>query len=162
MALGEGVAVPLPAPRGGEGDVADDLAGVLRTMTVTPPWGERAAGFVEERRAFGMRKYGQPLRAFDGRSAHLDALQELVDLMAYLHKAEIERAALEEELEKVRVVLAGELRRTLQAQAQRDAERGRAERLEAELEESRRALVACNLGRGVHKSVGGVDNGGAA
>lgn len=37
-----------------------------------------------ERKAFGMRKYGQPLQAGNGRSMLDDAYGEVLDLAAYL------------------------------------------------------------------------------
>lgn len=157
--LGEGVAVPLQAPAEGKAEVVDSLVAYLakHRTTLGEVWADRVAAFAQERRAFGMRKYGQPLRTFDGRPPHLDALQEAVDLVVYLHKAEMQYAELEDELEKVRQTLSEELHRTLQVQGQRDAERRRADRLEAEVVELRRALVrrpACC----VHNPVGDVHN----
>lgn len=73
-----GAATPEPPPRPGRGNVLDDLVAVLR-----------------ERSDFGLRKYGTRLESWNGRAAHLDALQELGDLFVYLHQAEMERADLE-------------------------------------------------------------------
>lgn len=46
---------------------------------------------LKERKEFGLRKYGQPLQAENGRSFLLDAYLEALDLTAYL------RGLLEEE-----------------------------------------------------------------
>lgn len=75
-----GAATPEPPPRPGRAVVLDDLVAALR-----------------ERSSFGERKYGTKLQTFNGRDAHLDALQELLDLFVYLHQAEMERAELERE-----------------------------------------------------------------
>ena len=39
-----------------------------------------------ERQAFGTQKYGEPLRAFNGRDPLVDAYQELIDLLVYLRQ----------------------------------------------------------------------------
>ena len=69
-----GMNAPEPPPRGGEGDM---WLLVLADM--------------EERRRMGVEKYGQPLRAFDGRRALRDAYQEALDLAVYLRKELYER-----------------------------------------------------------------------
>jgi hypothetical protein len=46
---------------------------------------------VEERKAIGIKRYGQTLRAHDGRDALLDAYQEALDLCVYLRKLMFER-----------------------------------------------------------------------
>ena len=43
-----------------------------------------AVDLLYERKAFGTRKYGTPLQPCNGRSFHLDAVQEAADLLAYL------------------------------------------------------------------------------
>ena len=43
-----------------------------------------------ERHAFGVAKYGTGLRAFNGRNALIDALQEALDLVVYLEQARVE------------------------------------------------------------------------
>lgn len=93
---GQGIATPLQAPVGGQENVPNALIRMLRENreALGAPWADMAIQFVEERSNFGRRKYGQELHTFDGRSPHLDALQELVDLMQYLHKAELEHASL--------------------------------------------------------------------
>jgi hypothetical protein len=78
-------ATPEPAPRPGRKVVLDDLVAVLR-----------------ERSDFGLRKYGTRLETWNGRDAHLDALQELADLFVYQHQAAMERADLEAEVVKLR------------------------------------------------------------
>jgi hypothetical protein len=74
-----------PAPVSGERPVVPDLVALL-----------------EERRAFGARKYGTELHTHNGRDAYLDALQGLLDLFVYLHQAQLEGAQLREELAALR------------------------------------------------------------
>jgi hypothetical protein len=50
---------------------------------------------MEERRQVGLRRYGQPLRAFNGRSAARDLREELLDAANYSLQVEREMAALE-------------------------------------------------------------------
>lgn len=42
---------------------------------------------LEDRKAFGIKKYGTPLRANNGRNALVDAYQEALDLCLYLRQA---------------------------------------------------------------------------
>lgn len=46
---------------------------------------------VEARRAFGLKKYGTVLQAFNGRDALMDAYQEALDLVMYLRQMIYER-----------------------------------------------------------------------
>lgn len=50
---------------------------------------------LEERRAVGLRRYGKPLRAFNGREAPRDLEDELLDGAAYARQVGREMAALE-------------------------------------------------------------------
>lgn len=50
---------------------------------------------MEERRQVGLRRYGQPLRAFNGRNAARDLRDELLDGANYALQVEREMAALE-------------------------------------------------------------------
>jgi hypothetical protein len=50
---------------------------------------------MEERRQVGLRRYGQPLRAFNGRHAARDLREELLDAANYSLQVEREMAALE-------------------------------------------------------------------
>lgn len=92
----DGIAVPQAMPVGGQENVPAALIAKLQEHreVLGAEWADIAIGFIRERTAFGKRKYGQELMTFDGRSPHLDALQELVDLMQYLHKAEMQHARL--------------------------------------------------------------------
>lgn len=45
---------------------------------------------IRERAAFGLAKYGRPLRPFDGRDSLIDAYQEALDGLNYARKAEME------------------------------------------------------------------------
>lgn len=49
------------------------------------PWVHRLVQVdLEKRLAFGVRKYGQPLQPFNGRSFLRDAYEEVLDLACYL------------------------------------------------------------------------------
>lgn len=54
---------------------------------------EVVARDVLERMELGMRRYGTPLQAFNGRDALWDAYEEAIDLACYLRQAIIEREA---------------------------------------------------------------------
>lgn len=58
---------------------------------------------LEKRAALGERKYGQPLKAFNGRDALMDAYQEVLDLAMYMRQAIAEREKLERELTRLKV-----------------------------------------------------------
>jgi hypothetical protein len=45
---------------------------------------------MEERRDYGVKKYGQPVMSFNGRSALQDAWEEALDLLVYLTQARLE------------------------------------------------------------------------
>jgi hypothetical protein len=63
---------PLPSP--GQQSVQDALIGA-----------------VQERRAYGVRKYGRPLETHNGRDALTDAWEEALDLVTYLTQMRLER-----------------------------------------------------------------------
>jgi hypothetical protein len=69
-------AVPQPAPTRGQEDVTDL---VVRDLLA--------------RREMGTAKYGTPLRTFNGRSALMDAYQEVLDLANYLRQRIAEEEA---------------------------------------------------------------------
>lgn len=48
-------------------------------------------GAIEERREYGIRKYGRPLETDNGRDALKDAWEEALDLFTYLTQARLER-----------------------------------------------------------------------
>lgn len=48
-----------------------------------------------EREQLGIERYGQPVRAFNGRSALMDAYQEALDLAVYLRQAIAEQESLD-------------------------------------------------------------------
>lgn len=117
-----GIATPLPRPVGGRENVPEGLIALLveHREQLGGEWVDHAVSCIVERTAFGRRKYGQELHTFDGRSPHLDALQELVDLMQYLHKAEMQHAALEQENAGLRARVA-----VLQGELEQEREMGR-------------------------------------
>lgn len=59
-----------------------------------------------ERRATGVRRYGRPLETWNGRDAHRDLREELLDALAYSEQAAQERADLEVELAAARADVA--------------------------------------------------------
>ncbi len=70
-----------PAPQAGMGDVWASLIPGL--PAILQP-------YAAERRRQGIERYGTPLQPHNGRDALYDALQEAMDLLAYLRQAEIE------------------------------------------------------------------------
>jgi hypothetical protein len=46
---------------------------------------------IEERKAAGIKTYGEPLKAFNGRDPLVDAYQEVLDLAVYLRQELYER-----------------------------------------------------------------------
>jgi hypothetical protein len=50
----------------------------------------------------GRRKYGTPLKPFNGRDALVDCYQEALDLVVYLRQFQAERAEMLAELESIR------------------------------------------------------------
>jgi len=69
------MSIPLPPPK--EGLEVPVWSLVMKDMT--------------DRDQFGRKKYGQPLKAHDGRDPLTDAYQEALDLAVYLRKAIFER-----------------------------------------------------------------------
>ena len=53
------------------------------TVDVDEAMYPRAARLLRERKAFGLRKYGTPLKTFNGRDPRVDELQELLDAQCY-------------------------------------------------------------------------------
>ena len=73
---------------------ATSITGVLKDM-------------LDRRAARGLATYGRPLEAFNGREALLDALEEVLDLAAYIQQEREERKRLEAELERAMAVVNG-------------------------------------------------------
>jgi hypothetical protein len=71
---------PEPAPTNGTGP---ELWPIVIARHDNRPAFARAA---RERHAFGVGKYGVALRAWNGRKACVDALQEALDLVVYLEQ----------------------------------------------------------------------------
>jgi hypothetical protein len=78
-------AAPQPKPGGGDIDVAVVAAERLKALGL----GEIAED-IEARIRLGERKYGTRLKAFNGRSALLDLLQESLDAINYSMQCQIE------------------------------------------------------------------------
>jgi hypothetical protein len=60
------------------------------TGTGKPVWPIVVADMIE-RNQIGTKKYGTPLRAYNGRDALMDAYQEALDLVVYLRQSIYER-----------------------------------------------------------------------
>lgn len=71
---------PQPAPIVGEGDVWAEIIAELPAHDILRP-------LAEARRLQGIERYGVPLQRANGRAHMVDALQEALDLMAYLRAA---------------------------------------------------------------------------
>ncbi|MFZ5440494.1 MAG: hypothetical protein ACOZQL_10825 [Myxococcota bacterium] len=83
---------PQPSPTAGEG--AEVWPSLLAKYGHALP--HELIALCRERDARGREKYGTPLRAKNGRDPLIDALQEMLDLAAYLHQAELERSSSED------------------------------------------------------------------
>ena len=57
------------------------------------------------RQMVGLERYGKPLTPLDGRNNLQDALEEALDLAAYLAKEKLEREAINAENERLRALL---------------------------------------------------------
>ena len=83
---------PQPPPIDEGIDVGASLEATLTRLYLfgadasTAPTIHDALELVQERRAFGLAKYGQPLRTEDGRDGIEDLRQELGDALMYTHK----------------------------------------------------------------------------
>lgn len=53
----------------------------------SPPMHDVAAALLESRKQLGIKRYGQPLQAFNGRNALQDVLEEALDVAAYSAQA---------------------------------------------------------------------------
>lgn len=85
---------PLPPPGPGEGAPMHERVNGRDALDPVLRWA------VQQRAAFGKRKYGTYLYAYDGRGP-ADMWQEVLDLIQYL-----ERTVAEEDVYEVRAVLA--------------------------------------------------------
>lgn len=70
-----------PLPAAGEGDVWREAIDWMDSRGVCSP---AVLAWMEERRALGIERYGQPLQRGDGRDHLVDARQELLDAVVYL------------------------------------------------------------------------------
>jgi hypothetical protein len=61
---------------------------------------------IQDRKAFGLAKYGTFLQAANGRDGMVDALQEGIDLLCYLRKVIEERAVLLNFIERAEFLMA--------------------------------------------------------
>lgn len=75
-----------PEPTPGTGESVHDVAARDCFAYGYP----RVGRLLQERRSFGYRKYGRLLRPHNGRDPYLDAVEELLDALAYLSQARAE------------------------------------------------------------------------
>lgn len=87
VAKGESpAAMPQPAPRNQGVNVGAQVLADLSQM-IQEPIRDLIIKDIEDRIAFGIKKYSQPLMSEDGRDDGWDAYQEVLDLMMYSRKA---------------------------------------------------------------------------
>ena len=79
--------IPEPPPKPHGVVVPDALIEYLKEKH--PFCGPPLVELVQERNAFGMAKYGQPLMSQDGRNGVEDARQEAGDLLQYIYKVHL-------------------------------------------------------------------------
>lgn len=83
-------------------DIATDQQPLPANNTNTPiVW--LVTHDLEKRAALGEKKYGQTLKAFNGRDALIDTYQEALDLVMYMRQAIAEREKLERELTRLKI-----------------------------------------------------------
>lgn len=87
---------PRPEREGREGDTQP-----MPKAVEGPIMHEVVIKALEDRLAVGVKRYGQPLRAFNGRDAAQDAFEEVLDLSVYLAQMRIEMQELRETLSQV-------------------------------------------------------------
>lgn len=80
-ATGGGRTAPTRAGRAGDSQPMPHITGT------GPVVHEQVMADLRERLSLGVRRYGTPLRAFNGRSATQDAYEEVLDLAVYLRQA---------------------------------------------------------------------------
>jgi hypothetical protein len=87
---GNGLAAYEPDPIANDNESIHDL--VCDDLHFnTDPFSNKVIADLEERRRFGLEKYGTVLQSFNGRDALVDAYQEALDLLVYL-KQELEES----------------------------------------------------------------------
>lgn len=90
-----------PEREGREGDTQP-----MPTATDGPVMHEVVIEALRQRLEVGIRRYGQPLQAFNGRDAAQDAFEEILDLSVYLAQIRIEMAAMREVLDHAATYIA--------------------------------------------------------
>ena len=121
-------ATPQPPPTPGGRVVLDDLITLLRA-----------------RSEFGERKYGTRLTTHNGRDAYLDALQEVLDLVVYLHQAQMEHAELGAKVDELVRENASLSQRVEALYRRAKAAESRGERLEAAIQQDLRCPLQGGL-----------------
>lgn len=85
------VAMEEPAPTGRGPSVTDEA---IRRLG---PGGRRVAAMLRARREMGRARYGDELRAHNGRDPWVDCLQEMLDAIVYATQASIEARPMPDE-----------------------------------------------------------------
>lgn len=88
-----------PMPAESVGPVMHDLVRAdLLNLPVRKLGAVLLADELEQRQMLGVHRYGRPLRAFNGRDALRDAVDEAADLLVYIRQALEEAAARRDEV----------------------------------------------------------------
>jgi hypothetical protein len=86
-----------PLPKAGGALIHDAIISDVRCRwPVTREVEDRVCSGLVDRMHLGIRKYGHPLQAYNGRDAMQDAWEEALDLLAYTGQASMEKPANEE------------------------------------------------------------------
>lgn len=87
---------PEPAPKDEGADVTDSLIAKLRADGC-----DAAADLIEQRRIYGLSKYGQTLKTGDGRDTKTDLSDEIGDGLQYAHKGRLDGSLTEGEADAI-------------------------------------------------------------
>lgn len=81
---------PQPRPQGTGPAVLQSVLDDVRLYFASDPLREQLETDLAARIAQGLTTYGEPLRAYNGRDAAVDAYQELLDAVLYLRQWQLE------------------------------------------------------------------------
>lgn len=79
-----------PTERSKSEEVTPKLVEWLTEYNIVGENTETVCNLIKERNDFGIRKYGTPLKSFNGRDCELDAQQELADCLQYFYQLRLE------------------------------------------------------------------------
>lgn len=95
---------PQPDPKREGQPVTAALLQWLKETKLSLEQQEQIRSVIEQRRQYGLKKYGQELYSNDGRDDVIDAVQELANLLQYSYKAKM-NGRVEELLEQLSPLL---------------------------------------------------------